>query len=78
MPQVVAVGFEKAEANLETAIARLDIEELVREQVDTFPLEVLEKLVLGITGRELKMITVLGFVLGGFIGIFQGIISYFM
>lgn len=78
VPQVVAVGFEKAEANLETAISRLDIQELVREQVDTFPLEVLEQLVLGITGRELRMITVLGFVLGGLIGIFQGIISYFM
>lgn len=78
VPQVVATSFEKLEANLEAMIGRLDIEELVREQVDTFPLEVLEKLVLGITGRELKMITVLGFVLGAFIGVFQGIISYFM
>jgi len=78
VPPVVDTAFVKIEKNLETMIGRLNIEELVREQVDNFPLEVLEKLVLGITGRELKMITVLGFVLGGFIGIFQGIISHFL
>ena len=48
---------------------------MVKEQVDTFPVAVLEDLVLGISRREFKMITVLGAFLGGIIGIVQGIIA---
>ena len=49
---------------------------MVSEQVDSFPVEVLEDLVLGISRREFKMITVLGAVLGGAIGIVQGLIVF--
>ncbi len=53
---------------------RLNLQEVVREQVDSFPIEKLEELVLNVANRELKMITVLGAVLGGVIGIVQGLI----
>ncbi|MBK3495933.1 DUF445 domain-containing protein [Viridibacillus sp. YIM B01967] len=74
VPQIVENAFVQAEVKLEDVLKRLNLEEVVREQVDTFPVEVLEDLVLGISKREFKMITVLGFVLGGIIGVVQGIV----
>lgn len=73
VPQFVEKGFAIAEDKLEDAIKRLNLEQIVKEQVDSFPVSVLEDLVLGISKREFKMITVLGFVLGGVIGVIQGI-----
>ncbi|WP_341300379.1 DUF445 family protein [Lysinibacillus sp. FSL H8-0500] len=78
IPQVIEKGFVKAEEKLEDVLKRLNLQEVVREQVDSFPVEKLEELVLGISKREFKMITVLGAVLGGLIGIVQGLIVYFI
>ncbi len=72
--QLVERGFAMAEDKLDEAIERLNIQEIVKEQVDSFPVSVLEDLVLGISKREFKMITLLGYVLGGVIGVIQGII----
>ncbi|MGX9135900.1 DUF445 domain-containing protein [Rummeliibacillus sp. JY-2-4R] len=74
VPQLVERGFTTAEDKLDEAIERLNIQEIVKEQVDSFPVSVLEDLVLGISKREFKMITLLGYVLGGVIGVIQGII----
>lgn len=76
--QVIEKAFVKAEEKLEDVLKRLNLQEVVREQVDSFPVEKLEELVLGISKREFKMITVLGAVLGGLIGIVQGLIVYFI
>ncbi|WP_155593964.1 DUF445 domain-containing protein [Lysinibacillus cavernae] len=78
IPQVIDKAFVKAEEKLEDVLNRLNLQEVVREQVDSFPVEKLEELVLGISKREFKMITVLGAVLGGLIGIVQGLIVYFI
>ncbi|MGE8000191.1 DUF445 domain-containing protein [Lysinibacillus sp. NPDC093190] len=78
IPQAIEKAFVKAEEKLEDVLKRLNLQEVVREQVDSFPVEKLEELVLGISKREFKMITVLGAVLGGLIGIVQGLIVYFM
>lgn len=78
VPKLVAFVFEKADSNLELLLKQLHLQEVVREQVDTFPVERLEELVLGISKREFKMITYLGFILGGLIGVFQGIIVLFI
>ncbi|GKV66995.1 MULTISPECIES: DUF445 domain-containing protein [unclassified Sporosarcina] len=74
-PQIVKFVFKQAELQLEQSLQKLKLDEMVKEQVDTFPVAVLEDLVLGISRREFKMITVLGAVLGGAIGIIQGIIA---
>ncbi len=74
-PQIVKFVFGQAELQLEQSLQKLKLDEMVKEQVDTFPVAVLEDLVLGISRREFKMITVLGAVLGGAIGIIQGIIA---
>ncbi len=74
-PKIVGFLFSQAESQLEQSLQKLKLDEMVKEQVDTFPVAVLEDLVLGISRREFKMITVLGAVLGGAIGIVQGIIA---
>lgn len=75
IPLVTDFVFEQGEVKLEDTLHKIDIQGMVKEQVDSLPLSRLEELVLGISQRELKMITALGFFLGGFIGVFQGIIS---
>ncbi|HWL26229.1 MAG TPA: DUF445 family protein [Ureibacillus sp.] len=74
LPKFLEQGFKLAENKLEDVVNRLNLQEVVREQVDSFPLKQLEELVVSVTNRELKMITVLGAVLGGVIGIVQGLI----
>lgn len=74
-PRLVDNAFVQIESKLEDILLSMDLENVVKEQVDKFPVSVLEDLVLGISKREFKMITVLGFVLGGIIGVFQGLIA---
>lgn len=74
-PKLVETTFNQVENKLEDILSRMDLENVVREQVDKFPVETLEDLVLGISKREFKMITALGFLLGGIIGVVQGIIA---
>lgn len=55
----------------------LELEDVIRERVDTFSVGRLEAMVLSISGKEFKMITYLGALLGGFIGAFQGLFVLF-
>ena len=55
-------------------LARFEMEEIVREQIESFSLQRLEALVISIAKKELVMITYLGALLGGGIGLIQGII----
>lgn len=56
----------------------MKLAELIKDQIDRFELSYLEKLVIEISNKELKLITLLGFVLGGIIGLLQGIIAIFV
>ncbi|MEK4230696.1 DUF445 domain-containing protein [Solibacillus sp. FSL H8-0538] len=76
IPKLVDRFFVQAENKLEDVLKRLNLQEVVREQVDVFPVERLEELVLGISKKELQMITYLGGLIGGLIGIAQGIIVF--
>lgn len=76
IPQIVRVGTEGLIKNVGTIMDRLEITELVKNQVDTFSTQRLEELVLSITSKELNMITFLGAYLGGLIGLLQGLIVY--
>lgn len=75
-PQLTDFAFQQAGLQLESSLQKLKIDDMVKEQVDSFPVAILEDLVLGISKREFKMITVLGAVLGGIIGIVQGILVF--
>lgn len=77
IPKLVEKGFTQAEGKLADVLERLNLKEVVREQVDSFPVEQLENLVLGISKKELKLITYLGGVIGGLVGIVQGIFVFF-
>ncbi|MFS0862496.1 DUF445 domain-containing protein [Fredinandcohnia sp. 179-A 10B2 NHS] len=59
---------------IELMMERLHLAEIVKNQVETFSVDRLEEMVLSISKREFKMITYLGALLGGIIGIFQGVI----
>lgn len=60
--------------NTEQILKNLRLAEIVQQEVSTFSTERLEDLVLSITKSELKMITYLGALLGGTIGLIQGLL----
>ncbi|MBU8880034.1 DUF445 family protein [Bacillus sp. FJAT-29790] len=63
---------------MDTVMEKLRLQEIVRQQVETFSVVRLEEMILSIVNSELKMITFLGALLGGIIGLFQGFIAIFM
>ncbi|MEH7385333.1 DUF445 family protein [Bacillus sp. JJ1521] len=77
VPKGIEMAGELVANHLEKMMKSLKLEEIVKDQVGTFSVERLEEMVLGISKREFKMITYLGALLGGIIGIFQGIIAQF-
>ncbi|KAA0547506.1 DUF445 domain-containing protein [Bacillus sp. BGMRC 2118] len=62
-------------SHTDVLLKKLRVEDLVRDQVEGFSVDRLEDMVLSISKREFKMITYLGAVLGGVIGLFQGILA---
>ncbi|MFG6121248.1 DUF445 domain-containing protein [Thalassobacillus sp. B23F22_16] len=78
VPMVVSqLGTLLAE-RIEPMMKKLHLAEIVQEQVEAFSVGRLEAMVLDISRRELKMITYLGALLGGLIGIIQGLIVIFL
>ncbi len=73
VPKMLAFAGDFVAVELERLMKKLHLADVVREQVESFPVEHLEQMVLSISRREFKLITVLGAVLGGIIGAVQGI-----
>ncbi|WP_042476743.1 DUF445 domain-containing protein [Bacillus ndiopicus] len=76
LPKVMDKAFIAAEGKIEDVLKRLNLAEVVRQQVDSFPIAKLEELVLGIISSELRMITWLGGIIGGIVGIVQAVIVF--
>ncbi|KIL46854.1 hypothetical protein KR50_25510 [Jeotgalibacillus campisalis] len=74
IPRGVEIARDLLSQKLEQLLSKMNLQEIVREQVDSFEVSRLEELVLGISRREFKMITYLGALLGGIIGLFQGVL----
>ncbi|OEH92935.1 DUF445 domain-containing protein [Bacillus solimangrovi] len=74
VPKLVEMTGEFVADRIEQMMERLHLEDIVKEQVESFSVERLEEMVLSISKREFKMITYLGALLGGIIGIVQGFI----
>ncbi|MFB1081453.1 DUF445 domain-containing protein [Jeotgalibacillus sp. JSM ZJ347] len=72
IPKVSSKAKDILIERIEGILAKMKLQEIVREQVDSFEVSRLEELVLGISKREFKMITYLGALLGGLIGLVQG------
>ncbi|TYR79017.1 DUF445 family protein [Priestia megaterium] len=65
-------------SRIDSLMDQLKLEDVVREQVESFSVARIEELILGISRREFKMITYLGALLGGIIGVIQGIFALFI
>ncbi|RIW30920.1 DUF445 family protein [Bacillus salacetis] len=78
VPHIFEMSVMAVSQKIEIIMEKLHLQEVVREQVETFSVQRLEELVLGITSKELKMITYLGALLGGIIGLVQGAIVLFI
>ncbi|KAA0762210.1 DUF445 domain-containing protein [Bacillus sp. SH5-2] len=78
VPSIVRKGLKWGTENVESILNNLHLAEIVQQEVSTFSTERLEDLVLSITKNELKMITYLGALLGGMIGLVQGLLLLFL
>lgn len=77
VPRLLDWAGQTLSRKIEGILQYLHLEEVVKAQVETFAVERLETLVLSISRREFKMITYLGALLGGVIGLIQGIVIQF-
>ncbi|MYL51143.1 DUF445 family protein [Halobacillus litoralis] len=77
VPAAVDQISELISSKVESMMTQLRLSEIVQEEVEAFQVDRLEEMVLGISRREFKMITYLGALLGGMIGLLQGIIVLF-
>lgn len=57
-----------------SVIQAVRLPQLVEEQVQKFPVERLEEVILSVSGKEFRAITWLGVLLGGIIGLFQSLL----
>lgn len=78
LPKIVHFLLQFASERIEQWMERLHLQDIVREEVASFSVERLEEMILTISSREFKMITYLGALLGGIIGILQGCITLFV
>ncbi|UXU65074.1 DUF445 family protein [Staphylococcus agnetis] len=59
-------------------LKKVNISGMVEEQINRFDLDYIEQLIFDIANKELKLIMLLGFILGGMIGFFQGLVAIFV
>ncbi|RBW69348.1 DUF445 domain-containing protein [Bacillus taeanensis] len=78
IPKGVDLAGHYLAERIEPLMKQLHLADVVEKQVQGFAVERLEEMVLSISRREFKMITYLGALLGGLIGIIQGILFLFL
>lgn len=75
IPRLVEKAAPFFSNRIQTIVEKLRIADIVREEVESFSLERIEKMVIEIANKELKAITYLGALLGGVIGLLQGFVT---
>lgn len=75
LPNLIDKGLGMLGEAVPAAMKAVDLPSLVQEQVQKFPVERLEEVILSVSGREFRAITWLGVLLGGLIGLFQSFIT---
>lgn len=78
VPSLVGTLLSWIESHLDEGLRKVNLTQIAAAQVQAFPVNKLEEMIISITGKELKMITILGAVLGGLIGAVQAIIVRFI
>ncbi|UXR68291.1 DUF445 family protein [Staphylococcus pasteuri] len=76
--KLTMIIIDQLSSNLSTIMRKINLRQLIEDQINTFDLEYIEKIIIDIANKELKLIMSLGFILGGIIGIFQGIVAIFV
>ncbi|WP_073198901.1 DUF445 family protein [Gracilibacillus kekensis] len=66
--------FEKLSNNVPEMLNQLEVEKMVENQVSSFPTSRIEEIILSISRKEFKLITYLGALLGGLIGLIQALL----
>jgi uncharacterized membrane protein YheB (UPF0754 family) len=74
LPVIIQAGLHVLGNNIDRIFRAIQLEQLVETQVQLFPIERLEEIILSVSGREFRAITWLGALLGGMIGLFQAIL----
>lgn len=74
IPALADTAGQGIVSEVESLMKHLHLAEIVEKEVSTFPISRLENLLLDISRKEFRMITYLGILLGGLIGLFQGIL----
>ncbi len=74
LPKWVDTGTDLLSKKIPNLMEKLHLQAIVQEQVESFSVDRLETMVLDISRREFKMITYLGALLGGIIGLIQSIV----
>ncbi|RWZ55239.1 DUF445 family protein [Halobacillus fulvus] len=74
VPKLISAFISLLSERMEGMMESMRLSEIVKEEVEAFQLDRIEDMVLGISRREFKMITYLGALLGGMIGLLQGMI----
>lgn len=73
IPVITSRALQAIVKGIPTAMQAIQLPDLVKEQVEKFPVERLEEIILNISGKEFRAITWLGVLLGGFIGLLQSL-----
>ncbi|MGN8644692.1 DUF445 domain-containing protein [Gracilibacillus sp. HCP3S3_G5_1] len=74
LPEFVNQLFNKLAASIPNMLSQLEVDKMVEKQVASFPTSRIEEIILSISRKEFKLITYLGALLGGFIGLIQAIL----
>ncbi len=74
LPLLVEQLFSKLSDSVPNMLQHLEVEKMVENQVASFPTSRIEEIILSISRKEFKLITYLGALLGGFIGLIQAIL----
>ena len=69
-----AAAFDLLERHMSRIVDAIGLPRLVKEQVEKFPIERLETIILSVSGKEFQAITWLGAALGGMIGLIQSLL----
>ncbi|GIO42552.1 DUF445 family protein [Paenibacillus apis] len=73
IPSITGKAIELIGGLLPAAFQAIRLPSLVQEQVEKFPIERLEEIILSLSGKEFRAITWLGVLLGGMIGLIQAL-----
>ncbi|MCU5746799.1 DUF445 family protein [Staphylococcus sp. SQ8-PEA] len=75
---LTSIIIDNVSTQISPIMQRINLRGMIEQQINTFDLDYIERLIIEIANKELKLIMLLGFLLGGIIGCLQGVIAIFV